>query len=562
MLVACLLSAGLLAGGISQRALAANAGARTRLEADATVPVAPSDVPPAGRALSADEVLETAGRLRRVQDLRAANPGSTMTAYLVAGGGWEVDCFTAKGAEIGEVVISGRGRVREVWTGVQATWTLARGRPGALGGLLDAWWMWLPLCALFLAPFVRWRKPFQLVHLDLLVLLSFSVSLAFFNHGLIDESVPLVYPPLLYLLARMLWLALRRRRGQPLRCHVGARWLAVGLAVLVPLRIALNVTDGGVIDVGYAGVIGASRIAGGEPLYGGYPKEDAHGDTYGPVVYEAYVPFEQIFGWSGTWDSLPAAHAAAIFFDLLAMALLFLLGRRVRGPSLGIVLAYAWAAYPFTLLAMESGTNDSLVACCLLATLLCAAPASRGALGALTGLTKLAPLALTPLLASEALRTAAAGRRRGVALSLFALAFVVAAALAMVPALLHDSLHTIYERTLGYQLARDTPFSVWGLYGLGTLKAVLDAAVLALAVLIACVRRQPGIGALAAASAAVLIAVQLSLDYWLYLYIPWFFPLVLLALAAPAVRVSGRCGPAVAASGSARSRPPSAAASR
>ena len=34
--------------------------------------------------------------------------------------------------------------------------------------------------------------------------LGFSVSLAFFNHGRIYQSVPLAYPPLLYLLARML----------------------------------------------------------------------------------------------------------------------------------------------------------------------------------------------------------------------------------------------------------------------------------------------------------------------------------------------------------------------
>ena len=44
-------------------------------------------------------------------------------------------------------------------------------------------------------------------------LLAFSISLAFFNHAHIYASVPLVYPPLLYLLARMLAL-LRRGRGK------------------------------------------------------------------------------------------------------------------------------------------------------------------------------------------------------------------------------------------------------------------------------------------------------------------------------------------------------------
>ena len=32
------------------------------------------------------------------------------------------------------------------------------------------------------------------------------------------------------------------------------------------------------------------------------------------------MPFEEIFGWSGTWDDLPASHGAAVFFDLMAAA--------------------------------------------------------------------------------------------------------------------------------------------------------------------------------------------------------------------------------------------------
>ena len=35
---------------------------------------------------------------------------------------------------------------------------------------------------------------------------------------------------------------------------------------------------------------------------------------------------------------------------------------------------------------------------------------------------------------------------------------------------------------------------------------------------------------LAAACGAVLIAAQLGIDHWFYLYIPWFFPVVLVAL--------------------------------
>ena len=90
-----------------------------------------------------------------------------------------------------------------------------------------------------------------------------------------------------------------------------------------------------VIDVGYAGVIGADKVLHGKPLYGDWPKDNANGDTYGPVAYYAYVPFRAIFGWSGTWDDLPASHAAAIAFDLLTLFGLFWLGRRVRGRRSG-----------------------------------------------------------------------------------------------------------------------------------------------------------------------------------------------------------------------------------
>ena len=38
---------------------------------------------------------------------------------------------------------------------------------------------------------------------------------------------------------------------------------------------------------------------------------------------------------------------------------------------------------------------------------------------------------------------------------------------------------------------------------------------------------------LAALTAAVLIGFELVLTHWFYLYLPWFFPFVVLALVAP-----------------------------
>ncbi len=520
-------------------------GTTTATNPETPVGVPLSNVPPAAHRLSSEEVLAIANRLPEMRALRREYRGSFGDVYLKGAFQWQVSYFTLGGKrEIGLVIIDDlSGRVVEQWTGFQVAWTMARGYPGAFGRHVNALYIWLPLCVLFMLPFFDFRRPFSLLHLDLLVLLSFSVSLAFFNHAHIYASVPLAYPPLLYLLARMLAL-LRRVRARPdrasprLRLLVPTPWLALGVVFLLGFRIALNVTDSNVIDVGYAGVIGASRIVHDEPLYGGWPSNNEHGDTYGPADYEAYVPFQQIFGWSGKWDDLPAAHAAAIFFDLLATALLFLLGRRMRGPTLGVALAYAWVSYPFTLYALESNSNDSLVGALVLAAVLAAsyraqlARAGRGALAALAGLTKFAPLALVPLLATHGLdeRGRAGIKSRARALALYAAAFAGAVALVSIPALSRDALHTIYERTFVYQSNRGSPFSAWGLYGLQGLERVAEIAAVLLALALAVVPRRPDVVGLAAACAAVLIAAQLGIEHWFYLYIPWFFGLVFVAL--------------------------------
>jgi len=546
-------------------------GTSASTSSESPIPVPPSSVPPQGRRLSADRVLAIAAAVGEMKQLKREYPGSFGGAYLKGPLRWQVSYFS-RGAkkEIGQVIIDdASAAVVEHWTGFQVAWTMARGYPGAFGRHAGALYVWLPLCVLFLLPFMNFRRPLSMLNLDLLVLLSFSVSLAFFNHAHIYQSVPLAYPPMLYLLARMLALLRRRRSGDrapgPLRLLVPAPWLAVGLVFLLSFRIALNVTDGNVIDVGYAGVIGAAKVVDGKPLYGGWPSDNEHGDTYGPVNYEAYVPFQQIFGWSGTWDDLPAAHGAAVFFDLLCAGLLFLIGRRMRGPTLGIALAYAWAAYPFTLFTLESNSNDALPAALILAALLAAtyrstfATGARGAAAALAGLSKLAPLALAPVLATHGLREMPL-RRRPLSLAVFAIAFVACAALVAIPALEHSSLEEIYRRTLLYQSERGSPFSLWGLYGWHGAQTVVEALAVVLALVLAVVPRRGDLVGLAAACAAVLIAEQLSVEHWFYLYIPWFFPAVMLAVLGRFSDPS-RPEPAAAASSPALSSRPAAAVS-
>ena len=126
------------------------------------------------------------------------------------------------------------------------------------------------------------------------------------------------------------------------------------------------------------------------------------------------MPFEQALPWSGRWDDLPAAHGAAIAFDLLCLGLLFLIGRRMRGPTLGLALAYAWAAYPFTLYAMNCNVNDALVGGARRSAPSRRRPRPPAAArsSALAGMAKFAPLALAPLLATHATRAVARWRVR------------------------------------------------------------------------------------------------------------------------------------------------------
>jgi Glycosyltransferase family 87 len=382
-------------------------------------------------------------------------------------------------------------------------------------------------------PFVDLRRPRRLLHLDLLVLLSFGISYWFFNRGDVLTSVPLVYPVLAYLLGRALWAGLRpQRRSGPLVPHLPVTVLAVGLVLLAGGRVALNLVNDRVIDVGYASVVGADRISHKLPLY---VDNDVHGDTYGPVNYLAYVPFESALPWHGTWDGLPAAHAATIAFDLLTIVGLVLLGMRLRagprGRRLGLALGWAWAAFPFTLLGVMLNTNDGLVAMLLVGALLgLASPAARGAMLGLAAGAKFVPAALAPLFA-RGLGGRVSWRHAGVFTAVFAL--VVA-----LPVLLYlpdGGVREFYDTTIGFQLGRTSVFSPWGLHPdtawLGTLQTLLEVGAVALALLVAVFPRGPRTPAqVAALGAAVLIAVQLPATHWFYFYVVWFTPFLLVAL--------------------------------
>jgi hypothetical protein len=492
--------------------------------------------PPAGFELSGREAILIADAAEAVRDERAESPQMRPVAFE-RGSDWQVSYFAGSGpdrTEVAQAVVDDQsGRVLGAWHDHQLNAPLARGYSGAIAQHVNAPYVWLPLCLLFLAPFVDPRRPFRLLHLDLLVLLGLGVSLLFFNRGEITASVSLTYPVLGYVLLRMMWAGMRPvDRPGPLVPVLPVNWLAVGAVVLVCARIALNVADSQVIDIGVAGVVGADHISHGQELYnGGFaPGVGIRGDVYAPFNYIAYVPFEALLPWHGHWGDVPAAHAAAIAFDLLTALGLLALGRRLRpgkqGRTLGIALAFGWLAYPFTLYTMNANANDSLIAAIGVGAMLAlASPPARGAMVALGSAAKFGPAALAPLFATGT------GERRWRSTIAFGIAFLAVSALLILPFLPDGGLREFYDHTLGYQASRSSPFSVWGLApSLDFLRPIERAGAVALAIAVALWPARKTPAQVAALAAAVLVAIQLGATHWFYFYVVWFLPLVLAAL--------------------------------
>ena len=113
----------------------------------------------------------------------------------------------------------------------------------------------------------------------------------------------------------------------------------------------------------------------------------------------------------------------------------------------------------------------------------------------------------------------------------FAIAFALTLLAVSFQALQDPGLSTFWHRTIAEQGGRDSPFSVWGQdHSLGWLQAVVKAAVVGLALLVAFRPRRRDHITVAALGAAVMIGMELTVDHWFYLYIPWFLPFLLIAL--------------------------------
>jgi hypothetical protein len=526
--------------------------------------------PPNAPRLTKEEALRRFEQAPKVAAWLARYPKSGRSfeqTYDAKTSSWTVKIWWGAAGEIAEgKVDDASGAVTEAWTGPQVAWKMGRGYSGAFGGTtINDPWVWGAFCAVFLLGLANWRRPLSLRNLDLLFLLSPTASLWFFNHGDVFTAVPLFYPLLVWVVLRATWIGStgRATRGRPL----WPAWVLLAATVFVAgFRVGLNIEASNVIDVGYSGVIGAERIVHGQAPWGNFPIEDEmkpcgpsdasgeireriqangrcetanpQGDTYGPTAYEAYIPGYLALGWSGKWDDLPAAHFTVIAFDLLTLLGLWLVGLRFGGRNLAAVLGFAWVAYPFTQYASSSNTNDVLMPCFLVwGFWVVTLPAGRGALAAVSAWTKFASLVVAPLWLTYPDRRPKRGFVVGFVLATLAAFSVVL----LEPSPLHE-LHVFWSRTVGWQVGRDSPFSLWdwrqyharGLPDLHLVQRVLQGLLAAGALGAAFLPARKSPLQLAALTAALLAGFQLVLTYWLYTYIPWFFPFAAVALLAPA----------------------------
>jgi hypothetical protein len=410
-------------------------------------------------------------------------------------------------------------------TGDQVGWQMARGEEGAYGKHANLWYVWGPLA--FALAFLRTDRPFSLRNLDVLALLSFLVSHAFFREGVVNPAVLLWYPPLVYLFGRTLLLGfgigerVERTSNLP-------TWLLLLLAVLAGgLLLGLNL-DSRFMDVGYAGVAGADLILNGTIPYGNMPADLGTGDTYGPLNYLLYAPFVLIFGFSGAWDFLPTAHALTAFAFVAGALGMFVTGWRLSGPKVAAALVFAWSAFPYTLYSANN-TNDIVVAAVLAIGLAAAtSPLGRGASVVAGFAVKLYPIILAPLWMMHD-----GVQHRPIAdfvlggVGVFFLTFWVL----LIDGRLVEAARLFYERTIAFQGTRESPWTIISqVPELGFLQQPLLAAVILLAFVVAVWPRKRTVRRLAAFSAALVIGFQLTTNYWFYPYATWFEPFVFVAL--------------------------------
>ena len=412
--------------------------------------------------------------------------------------------------------------------------------------LLVAW------CALFLlmSAVAPWRR---LRNLDAVAAVSLVIAVVLFQHRYLSASVLAAAPGMFYLLARCAFRALGpAREAGPSRPLLDVltprmdtarrvRWLRAALIVVALVYVMVGVSSPDAVDVIYAVMEGATRLIHGVLPYGHMPPGVIHGDTYPILSYALYTPLALLSPVNSEWNSVDGGLAVAVLAALVAAWAVF---RTTAGPprrfgvrraveveEAGLRAALAWLAFPSLLITVSTGTTDVVLAAMLaIAVLVWRRPTVCTGMLAAAGWFKLAPFALVPV-------SLAPLRGRRLVRAVAAIALVSAPMLGLLFALggIHgpaDMLHSV-----SYQFTRGSEQSVWSALGIDGVQPLAQGCVLGLiAAAVVKLRLEPALtgdrARMAALTAAILIGLQLSADYWAFLYLAWIMPMAGVSLLA------------------------------
>ena len=398
-----------------------------------------------------------------------------------------------------------------------------------------------------------WRR---LRNLDVAAALSLVVGVVMFQHRYIETSALAALPGMFYLMLRCVgrafWPAGDTAPSLPLLVAITpgldparrVRWLRALMIVLALVYVMVCISSFDAVDVIYAVMEGATKLIHGVLPYGHMPPGIIHSDTYPILTYALYTPLALVAPVRDTWDSVDGGLAVAALAALASAWGVFRLFAGARGKAgasrpveleeTGLRAALTWLAFPPLLITASTGTTDVVLAAMLvLAVLLWRRPTACAAILAVAGWFKLAPFALLPACLAP-LRGGRLARAVAVIVvaSLPSLALLIALGGWQGPG---DMIHAV-----SYQFSRASLQSFPGALGIPGFQPVMEASVLGLIAAAAMkLRREPQLAAdrarMAALSGAILIGLQVSANYWAFLYLAWVIPLAGITLLSDRV---------------------------
>lgn len=401
----------------------------------------------------------------------------------------------------------------------------------------------IPMQLLFIAGLMNWKKIKQRIHFDIALISSgFFLSLLFYVNNNMAFSTFMFVAVAIYTI-----FVLSKRAFSPspetLSPSLPRGFFIVCILALIPIYIFFSLASKS-SDMGYSGAIGADLVMRGENIYNNFPEGIKKGDTYGPLNYLSYIPFELAFPWSGSWDYWdywPSARAANIFFFFGAVVALFFIGRRFYDTKKGLVMAFALLSFPISLVPLYAVTNDSLVVFCMLLTFLFATtPSLKGVFAGASAMTKWFPLLLAPLFSKldkggiDNLRSATRvqlselfGRKT----IIYWLFFFMTVLLLMIDHLFSPGIRVIYENSLNLQFTRKSPFSIWWYIPEISfiVKPLFTSLIVILGISFIFIKQNFSFALTACLAAILLLLLQLALNNWYFTYFIWVLPFILLS---------------------------------